>query len=163
MLLTIPPHRTATHATSSAPPLPVFEPAAPDELDPITGLRNNIGLLRYHDRLIHTGFATASIGAFRVDSYDIVRRRHGDTIGNMLLAFVSTILLKELGTDDCLAHSGEGEFILMLANQNADGLHSMLARFSLALFCHPFPLPAGGSERVRISSRDSAPAAGAAA
>lgn len=144
-------------AVSDGPFARMFREVEPDwaeEIDPRTGLRNWLALQRRYDRLLQSGRPTAAFTTIHLQNYDTVLRQHGDTIANMLLAFTAQLLTKELQPDDCLGYCGDGDFMLMLPDGDEDGMCATLARFGLALLCHPFPLPAGGSEVVRISAGD---------
>lgn len=129
-------------------------PERADEIDPQTGLRNWLSLQRHYDRLLQSGRPDAAFATLHLDSYDQVLREHGAVIADLLLAFAARLLSKELSPDDRLAHCGHGDFLLMLPGADEEGMCGTLARFGLALLAHPFPLPAGASQTLRLSSGD---------
>ena len=117
------------------------------------GMADPVEFMRRFDRAIDSGRGDLSVITIHVDSHDMVQRNHGEKIASLLLAHFGRLVSMDLKHEDCLAHFGDGDFMLLLPDEDAEAAKATLARIDLTLMCNPYPLPAGnGSIRIRISS-----------
>jgi diguanylate cyclase len=88
-------------------------------LDSLTGAYTRYGMLaalRDQQALIARGAGSCAIAMLDIDHFKKVNDQHGHNVGDRLLSYVASILIKNLRPYDKLYRYGGEEFIIMLPN-----------------------------------------------
>ena len=112
-------------------------------VDPLTGIRNRLGLRRAIDeRFAATDLPGSLLGVhwFDLDGFKGVNDRYGHSIGDALLAGVAARVREVLREHDVVARVGGDEFVVLQADLTHRDEAELFARRLLRTITAPYPL-----------------------
>jgi len=100
-------------------------------IDPLTTLHNSRGFYERAYRVLEdlrqqeTPFTVAYID---LDNFKSINDQHGHEMGDTVLRWVASVMLKGIGRDDVAARFGGDEFVLLTQNDKADSPGGLMNR-----------------------------------
>jgi len=128
------------------------KPAAPDAIDPLTGLIHEekmIGVMRRYIAQERRAERPVSMIYFMIDQLDRMTELHGANPTNSMIKELAGMLTAETRESDVLARFGAGGFILSMPVQPAEAMR-VASRLSVNVRKHAFN--AGKGMKVSISA-----------
>jgi diguanylate cyclase (GGDEF)-like protein len=125
--------------------------AALSEVDPLTGLGNRRAMQGLLSGFKPVGSQSAALALIDIDHFKMLNDQHGHAVGDLVLQAIAGRLRGAVREGDRVVRWGGEEFLIWLAEADAELLQDLMRRVLNDIAGHPVALRDGRSVNVSVS------------